>query len=140
MPHPGSVSLPPCRELTWRTTTHQLVDDLRFPLATEVSYRSHDPFAVRFAFQLPEEAVVWDLERDMLRFGTEAPAGGGDIRIRPAPYNRTLLRLGAVGNYALVLVERTPLLRFLDRTFEVVAPGTEGGHIDWGPLYDARAD
>ncbi|MER5636329.1 SsgA family sporulation/cell division regulator [Kitasatospora sp. NPDC002227] len=63
-------------------------------LPTELDYHPADPFVLRFTFHLPDETpVVWTVARELLLAGLTAPAGEGDVRVRPHPAAPGLVQL-----------------------------------------------
>ncbi|MEV5511202.1 SsgA family sporulation/cell division regulator [Streptomyces orinoci] len=100
------------------------------PLAARVSYRTDDPYAVRFTFHLGDGTPVdWTFARELLMEGVRRPCGQGDVRVWPM-----LSRGRAVACVALVSPDGEALLRvplrklreWLDRTLQVVPEGQEG--------------
>ncbi|GGX09482.1 SsgA family sporulation/cell division regulator [Streptomyces chryseus] len=140
----GSTAPPPCRELTWSTTTRQLTGVCPLSLATTFRYRPQEPFTARIDFRLPQApTVTWCLDRDMLMAGTQSPTGIGDVRIGPAPSphhaDLVLLHLGTPEENATVSIERKPLVHWLHTTYAQVPAGSESEHLDWQPFRDALA-
>ncbi len=111
-------------------------------------YRAGDPLAVRMAFPAeysldetpldagtngpaaPAREVEWVFARQLLSAGLDVPAGIGDVHIRPALGNRTMVELRAAEGVALLQFDGPELRRFLWRSFLVVAEGQEHQHLD----------
>ncbi|GGU96068.1 hypothetical protein HS99_0005350 [Kitasatospora aureofaciens] len=108
-------------------------------LPTLLSYRSHDPLAVRIVFHTDGDGqVLWAFARDLLAQGLRRPSGQGDVQVWPGA-------VGAVGheevlNLALSSREGTAWLRaplhgvaeWLERTYRLVPAGreTDGHDLD----------
>ncbi|MFI6638263.1 SsgA family sporulation/cell division regulator [Streptomyces sp. NPDC050504] len=96
-------------------------------------YDRDDPFAVRMAFPPPATLegteVSWAFSRELLAEGIEAPAGLGDVRVRPYGYDRTVLEFHAHEGVAMVHVRTAELRRFLKRAQGLVPAGHEHRHL-----------
>ena len=58
------------------------------PVQVEMRYDTRDPYAVQAAFRTGRAGwVEWVFSRDLLTEGLLAPAGAGDVRIRPAEHD-----------------------------------------------------
>ncbi|MEU1346618.1 SsgA family sporulation/cell division regulator [Streptomyces sp. NPDC005786] len=103
-------------------------------LPAVLSYDRTDPFAVRMAFPAPATLegteVSWEFSRELLAAGMEAPAGVGDVRVRPFGYDRTVLEFHAAEGIAMVHVRTAELRRFLRRAQELVPTGAEHRFLD----------
>ncbi|WP_236242643.1 SsgA family sporulation/cell division regulator [Streptomyces sp. CC228A] len=103
-------------------------------VSATLSYDRRDPFAVRMAF--PAEAtlegveVVWEFSRDLLLAGLGAPAGTGDVRVRPFGRDRAVLEFHAPEGVAMVEARAADLHHFLTRTRHVVPLGFEHLFLD----------
>ncbi|MGN5637547.1 SsgA family sporulation/cell division regulator [Streptomyces sp. AC154] len=99
-----------------------------------LSYDRTDPFAIRMAFPAPATLegteVSWEFSRELLAEGMDAPAGLGDVRIRPFGYDRTVLEFHAPEGIAMVHVRTAELRRFLRRTQQLVPVGAERRFLD----------
>ncbi|MEV0090766.1 SsgA family sporulation/cell division regulator [Streptomyces sp. NPDC050738] len=97
-------------------------------------YERKDPFAVQMAFPasatLAGAAVAWTFSRELLEAGIAAPAGLGDVRIRPYGDDRTVLEFHAREGIAMVHLRTSELRRFLGRTETLVPGGCERQHLD----------
>lgn len=103
-------------------------------LPAVLSYDRTDPFAVRMAFPAPATLegteVSWEFSRELLAAGLDAPAGVGDVRVRPFGYDRTVLEFHAAEGIAMVHVRTAELRRFLRRAQELVPAGDEHRFLD----------
>ncbi|WNI27968.1 SsgA family sporulation/cell division regulator [Streptomyces sp. ITFR-6] len=99
-----------------------------------LSYDRTDPFAIRMSFPAPATLegteVSWEFSRELLAEGMDAPAGLGDVRIRPFGYDRTVLEFHAPEGIAMVHVRTAELRRFLRRTEQLVPVGAERRFLD----------
>ncbi|WP_175410892.1 SsgA family sporulation/cell division regulator [Streptomyces sp. TRM64462] len=97
-------------------------------------YDCGDPFAVRMAFPAPATLegveVVWEFSRDLLAAGLDAPAGCGDVRVRPYGGDRTVLEFHAPEGVAMVHVRSSDVRRFLQRSRHLVPAGCEHLFLD----------
>ncbi|MFH9673092.1 SsgA family sporulation/cell division regulator [Streptomyces sp. NPDC017248] len=103
--------------------------DQEVPVPATLRYTAADPLAVYLDFP-PEAAlhgreVTWTFARSLLDEGLEAPAGHGDVRVRPYGRTRTLLEFHSPHGVALLLFEVSALRRFLLRTYAMVPGGRE---------------
>ncbi|WP_030912123.1 SsgA family sporulation/cell division regulator [Streptomyces sp. NRRL F-5126] len=107
--------------------------DLETVPATLV-YDRTDPFTVRMAFPplatLEGTEVTWEFSRELLAAGMSAPAGLGDVRVRPFGYGRTVLEFHAPEGTAMVHLRTSELRRFLDRSRFLVPEGHEHLYLD----------
>ncbi|WP_327707706.1 SsgA family sporulation/cell division regulator [Streptomyces sp. NBC_00464] len=103
-------------------------------LPAVLTYDRTDPFAVRMAFPAPATLegteVSWEFSRELLTSGMDAPAGVGDVRVRPFGYDRTVLEFHAAEGIAMVHVRTAELRRFLRRAQELVPAGDERRFLD----------
>ncbi|MFF0075744.1 SsgA family sporulation/cell division regulator [Streptomyces sp. NPDC005494] len=103
-------------------------------LPATLQYDRKDPFAVRMAFParatLEGTEVAWEFSRELLTTGMDAPAGVGDVRVRPFGYDRTVLEFHAVEGIAMVHVRTSELRHFLARAQELVPVGDEYRFMD----------
>lgn len=97
-------------------------------------YDREDPFAVRMAFPPPAtlegNEVSWAFSRELLAAGVDAPAGLGDVRVRPFGYDRTVLEFHAPEGIAMVHIRTSELRRFLKRAQVMVPHGREHLYLD----------
>ncbi|MEU6284181.1 SsgA family sporulation/cell division regulator [Streptomyces sp. NPDC047028] len=104
-------------------------DDAEVPVRATLRYTADDPLAVFLDFPpeatLVGEDVTWVFARALLDQGLRAPAGHGDVRIRPYGPARTLLEFHSPHGLALLTFPATALRRFLRGTYGVVAAGAE---------------
>jgi hypothetical protein len=104
------------------------------PLLATLDYSADDPYAIRVAFHVGNEAPVeWIFARELLTVGIVRKVGRGDVRVWPAEKSgeRILnLTLSSPFGRAHFEVPLTPLTDFLDRTYEIVPAGREADFID----------
>lgn len=104
------------------------------PVKVDLSYHSCDPYAVQASFRTGNGTNVdWVFARDLLHQGLRAPAGTGDVRVQPMPYNptRVQLELSSPSGYAVFTTCAQTLGEFLYRTFEAVPADTEYSWLDF---------
>ncbi|BDM71135.1 hypothetical protein HEK616_46220 [Streptomyces nigrescens] len=96
-------------------------------------YQPADPLAVRMSFppeiSLDGSAVDWAFARELLAEGVRAPAGRGDVRVRPCGPDRTVMEFHADEGIAMVQLNTVDVRRFLDRSYEAVPAGSELAHL-----------
>lgn len=103
-------------------------------VAATLRYDREDPFAVRMAFPPPAtlegNEVSWAFSRELLAAGIDAPAGVGDVRVRPFGFDRTVVEFHAPEGVAMVHVRTSELRRFLKRVQGMVPSGREHLYLD----------
>ncbi|MFK4104533.1 SsgA family sporulation/cell division regulator [Streptomyces sp. NPDC019531] len=106
------------------------------PIRPTLRYTSAEPFAVHIDFpahvSADDEGVTWMFARALLEEGLSSPTGEGDVRIRPHGWARTVIEFHSPLGLAMIRFSTATLRRFLLRSYDVVAPGTE----DLGPELD----
>lgn len=105
------------------------------PVLSRLTYVPGAPFTVTMAFKVaPGEWVEWEFARDLLITGLHAPAGIGDVRIRPdlSPSDDDLLviELESPDGYAAVEADRSEIQAFVDATLSRVPLGYESDRLD----------
>ncbi|MFF9147489.1 SsgA family sporulation/cell division regulator [Streptomyces sp. NPDC014861] len=101
---------------------------LAFPAT--VLYDSSDPYAVHIRFPTfdpQRSATTWTFARELLAKGQDTCAGEGDVHLCPHDAQWTHLRLSGSTGTAVLLLERTPLQRFVDDIYRWVPQGKERG-------------
>ncbi|WP_407548888.1 SsgA family sporulation/cell division regulator [Streptomyces sp. Pv4-95] len=97
-------------------------------------YEPSDPLAVRMSFppeiSLDGAAVNWAFARELLAEGLRGPAGRGDVRVRPAGQERTVMEFHAEEGVAMVQMRTADVRRFLARSYEAVPEGSEQMQLD----------
>ncbi|MEW2086150.1 SsgA family sporulation/cell division regulator [Streptomyces sp. NPDC005283] len=97
-------------------------------------YDREDPFAVQMAFPPPAtlegNEVSWAFSRELLAAGLDAPAGVGDVRVRPFGYDRTVVEFRAPEGIAMVHIRTSEVRRFLKRAQGMVPTGSEHVYLD----------
>ncbi|KEI44586.1 SsgA family sporulation/cell division regulator [Saccharopolyspora rectivirgula] len=103
------------------------------PVQVEMRYDTRDPYAVVAAFRTGRSGwVEWVFARDLLADGLIAPAGEGDVQIRPATDDPevVVVELSSPSGHAVFEASAQELADFLDRTYDVVVPGNENLWVD----------
>lgn len=103
------------------------------PLVANLRYDASDPYAVTATFRADDTEIAWVLARDLLAEGLSAPTGEGDVQVWPGRSEGrevVMVSLSSPDGHAVLEADSLPLREFLERTFDTVAPGAEGHHID----------
>ena len=104
------------------------------PVVTRWSYSAYDPFAVSVAVRTRHDRwVEWLVGRELVVAGLDAPAGEGDVRMRPLSvqgYDIVEIEISSNDGRAVLEVDRALLRTFVASTLEVVALGAEGDRMD----------
>ena len=95
------------------------------PMNVDLHYRSDDPHAVTMRFQARDQESIWLVGRELLADGLLAPAGIGDVRLRPEHGDVLVLELFTEDSHAVFHLSADELGRFLDSTYAVVPAGQE---------------
>jgi Streptomyces sporulation and cell division protein, SsgA len=129
---------------TTRTTLHLVGPQSWTSVPAALVYEVADPYAVKVrfgdggepeepGFDEPEDdgGVEWLLSRELLRAGTSAPAGDGDVRIWPArsALDVLFLQLRAPSGEALFELSAAVVGEFLRDTERLVPVGEESGRL-----------
>ncbi|WP_377271156.1 SsgA family sporulation/cell division regulator [Peterkaempfera sp. SMS 1(5)a] len=97
-------------------------------------YDAHDPYAVHITFHLGSDSpVTWVFARELLVEGTFRACGTGDVRVWPGrSRGRGVLcmALSSPAGEALLEGPLAVIMAWLDRTHELVPPGSEGDSLD----------
>ena len=111
-----------------------LLHEAAAPVVTRWTYCADDPYAVTLEIQTRgDRCVDWVLARELLVAGLSAPAGIGDVRVRPArmgQWDVTLVEIRSPDGHAVLEVDRDLLRQFVDATIEVVPLGDESAAVD----------
>ncbi|EFL19493.1 predicted protein [Streptomyces sp. C] len=133
-PRPGAAR----RDARWSTFARQYLPHPSHPLTVPVTftYRSDDPLCVKAVFHCRQD-IIWVLGRDLLAAATRSLVGSSDVVGWPDPVDggRLWLRLGPHPDHALLSLDRTQLIAWLQITYTLVPPGTEEEHMDWTPIH-----
>jgi hypothetical protein len=104
------------------------------PVVTRWSYSAYDPFAVSVAVRARHDRwVEWLVGRELVVAGLDAPAGEGDVRMRPLSvqgYDIVEIEISSHDGRAVLEVDRALLRTFVASTLEVVALGAEADRMD----------
>ncbi|MGH3550419.1 MAG: SsgA family sporulation/cell division regulator [Pseudonocardiaceae bacterium] len=111
-----------------------LLHEAAAPVVTRWNYCTDDPFAVTVEIQTRGNRFVdWVLARDLLVAGLSAPAGIGDVRVRPAnmgDWEVTLVEIRSPDGHAVLEVDRDLLAQFVQATIDAVPLGSESLAVD----------
>ncbi|BFV56497.1 SsgA family sporulation/cell division regulator [Kitasatospora sp. CMC57] len=112
-----------------------LVALVEVEFTAQLEYRADDPFAVQMVFgadcALDESPVTWTFARHLLVEGLHAPAGRGDVRVRPHNREQTAIEFRTAAGCAVLMVRTADVRSFLAATQQVVPLGSEGRLIAW---------
>jgi Streptomyces sporulation and cell division protein, SsgA len=121
-------------------TDHLLDMELLLPsgepvtLPALLSYRRHDPLAVRIVFHTDTDGPVpWVFARDLPAQGLHRPSGQGDVQLWPqgAGHQEVLnLALSSREGTAWLRTPLRPVARWLEHTYRLVPAGREGDGYD----------
>ena len=101
------------------------------PVQVELRYDTRDPFAVVAAFRTGRAGwVEWVFSRDLLTEGLIDTAGDGDVRIRPSEGETVEIELSSPSGHATFRALAREVSEFLQRTHEVIEPGSEDDWLD----------
>jgi hypothetical protein len=95
------------------------------PMNVDLQYRSDDPHAVTMRFQARDQESIWLVGRELLADGLLAPAGLGDVRLRPEGGDVLVLELFTEDSHAVFHLSAEELDRFLQSTYAAVPAGRE---------------
>jgi hypothetical protein len=108
--------------------------DRNVDVATTLGYCSSDPYAVTLTFHSTAGDVEWIVARTLLLRGLAAPAGEGDVKIRPSIDHNgrpvAVLDFSSPDGRLVAQACTHELQTFLARTFAVVPVGAESQHLD----------
>ncbi|WP_052685218.1 SsgA family sporulation/cell division regulator [Lentzea aerocolonigenes] len=99
---------------------------------TQLRYDSRDPLVISFVFLLHEQNVLWALGRDLVAAGLIAPAGYGDVVLRPDDQDpgRVEFWFTDGGEGSKLSAPLSEIAAFVDRTHELVPMGEEWLWLD----------
>ncbi|MET9400441.1 SsgA family sporulation/cell division regulator [Kitasatospora sp. NPDC002965] len=102
----------------------------------ELRYDTGDPFAMSVGFGAeaaldPEGRLCWTAARELFGQGLSAPAGRGDLRVRPWQPGTVGVEFHGDDGWAILVLGADDLTAFLRRTWQAVPPGTEHLLIHW---------
>lgn len=112
-----------------------LPDGSAIAVPARLRYDTTDPFAVDAVFRAGsagDPEITWTFARALLTDGLLGPVGDGDVHIGPDTDERhdpvISLTLQSPSGSARFALPHAAVLRFLERTYAEVPPGTEA---DW---------
>ncbi|WP_030319682.1 SsgA family sporulation/cell division regulator [Streptomyces sp. NRRL B-3229] len=117
-----------------------IATDQESAIPATLRYTSESPLAVHIDFPAyvtsDGEGTVWTFARALLGEGLRASAGMDCVRVRPCGASHTYVEFHAPQGVARLRFATADLLRFLARTYTVIAPGEEtvGAELDHGLL------
>lgn len=100
------------------------------PMNVDLHYRSDDPHAVTMRFHTRDQESTWLVGRELLADGLLAPAGFGDVRLRPHHGDVLVLELLTEDSHAVFHLSADELDRFLESTYAAVPAGREALDFD----------
>lgn len=128
--------------LTCPIRSHLCVDALDFVIEAELvlTYSTKDPLAVTLTFPPPaaEQApTTWVFSRNLLASGLHAPAGEGDVVIRPTGRHRVLVTLTSPSGRVRGELERAPVEAFIHESYALLPAPEESAALDLDELVSA---
>jgi hypothetical protein len=99
----------------------------------ELQYDTRDPFAVELMWSDSSGRPVRRLmSRDLLDDGLIVRVGQGDVQVRPAYDNQAtvFIEMRSGDEWTVFEALADEVVEFLDRTYDVVAPGAESWWMD----------
>jgi Streptomyces sporulation and cell division protein, SsgA len=104
------------------------------PLVASLCYSADDPYAVLMAFHVgTEDPVEWIFSRELLSHGLHGPAGEGDVQVWPGDdHGQGVLNIALSSPFGHAHFEApmAAIAEFLNRTFGIIAAGSESDFID----------
>ncbi|MFG2818553.1 SsgA family sporulation/cell division regulator [Kitasatospora sp. NPDC048365] len=107
------------------------------PVAAELRFDSDRPYAACLAFPVAECGcadeglrLCWYFSRDLLNEGRHAPAGLGDVEVRPGGPGSVLITLQGPDGHAVLSAPTDTVAAFLAECFALVPAGSETDHLD----------
>ncbi|MCK2239537.1 MULTISPECIES: SsgA family sporulation/cell division regulator [unclassified Crossiella] len=116
------------------TTMFNLLVAPPVPVEVELGYSTTDPYAVRAVFNPGGSASVeWILARDLLADGLISDSGEGDVRMWPIldQVDQVVIEFTTPAGHARFTADAEELADFLNRSYELVAPGSEHEWFDF---------
>jgi Streptomyces sporulation and cell division protein, SsgA len=99
-----------------------------------LSYSTHDPYAVQVTFHVGSDDVVeWTFARALLADGVTHPVGHGDVQVWPAEqgdHSGVCLSLSSPSGRALFEAPLPRIVHFLTQTYALVPTGSESDFVD----------
>ncbi|MFF7992501.1 SsgA family sporulation/cell division regulator [Kitasatospora xanthocidica] len=107
------------------------------PVDVELRFDTALPYAACLVFPLtpcgctgPDAEVCWYFSRDLLNEGRHAPAGNGDVKVRPGSAGEVLITLRSPDGQAVLSAPEDAVTAFLTDSFTLVPAGSEPEHFD----------
>ncbi|MFE6054913.1 SsgA family sporulation/cell division regulator [Kitasatospora sp. NPDC056446] len=106
------------------------------PVDAELRFDAALPHAACLAFPLASYGCAgdggpcWYFGRDLLNEGRHAPAGIGDVQVRPGSVGEVLIVLHGSDGLAVLSAPEEAVTAFLADSFALVPAGSEADHLD----------
>lgn len=109
-------------------------------LEASFSYDSTDPYAVTIEFSTGNTRIPWQFARDLLDRGLTMPYGDGDVHMWPSldyqGHAVLVIELSSDTGEFRAQARSRDVMRFLQRSYEIVPAGDESEHVDLDSLVD----
>lgn len=103
-------------------------------LEASFSYDSTDPYAVTMAFHTGDTLIPWQFARDLLDRGLTMPYGDGDVHLWPSldyqGHAVLVIELSSDTGEFRAQARSRDVMRFLQRSYEIVPEGQESEYVD----------
>ncbi len=103
-------------------------------LEASFSYDSTDPYGVTIEFCTGDTKIPWQFSRDLLDRGLTMPYGDGDVHLWPSldfqGHAVTVIELTSDTGEFQAQARSRDVLRFLQRSYEIVPEGHESEYVD----------
>lgn len=120
------------------------------PVRVNFVYDTTDPWAVTLDVATtphdPQKPTVglnwtrWHFSRDLLTDGLNSLTGEGDVRVFPDEGNAAVwVELSSPFGHAYVVFAKADIEKALERTENLVTPGTEYHQVDWAREWELLA-
>ncbi|MFE6056659.1 SsgA family sporulation/cell division regulator [Kitasatospora sp. NPDC056446] len=108
------------------------------PVVAELRFDPSLPYAACLAFPsarcdcpaVDDARLCWYFSRELLNEGRHAPAGSGDVRVRPGPDGEVLITLRGPTGKAVLSAPEEDVTAFLSDAFTLVPAGSESEYLD----------
>ncbi|RKT09466.1 sporulation and cell division protein SsgA [Streptomyces sp. 1114.5] len=106
------------------------------PIDAELRFDAALPHAACLAFPFALNGcpgggeLCWYFSRDLLNEGRHAPAGCGDVKVRPGPAGEVLITLRSPDGQSVLSAPEDVVTAFLVDSFTLVPAGSEADHLD----------
>jgi hypothetical protein len=106
------------------------------PVEAELRFDTSNPYAACLAFPLTpcgcsgRLQVCWYFSRELLDEGLHAPAGRGDVKVRPGDAGDVVITLQSPTGSTVLSAPEDVVTAFLADSFALVPAGSESDHLD----------